>query len=253
MQNLSILAKSVAMTMVKHSPAILSGLAAGGVVATAIMAVRATPEATRRLEALDLEAEGEAPVLIQDKIFAVWDLYLPAAGFGTLTITAILLSSRIQSKRLAMAVSAYSMAEAALHEFQDAVLETTDEKTLESVRDLVSQKTIESRPLGETNVIHTGSGETLCYDPWSARYFYSSHEELCRAQNKVNHRLINDVWVTLNELYSEIGLEHTRAGETFGWSPERLIDIRFRTMLAEERVPCIILDYVYDPTLNKYI
>ena len=247
--------KTLGLILTKNSPGILTGLGVAGVVTTAVMAARVTPQALIKLNDLDCQyrtsPELDGYPTIAEKVKSVWPLYLPAAGVGTLTITCILLANRIQANRLAVALGAYSIAETALQEYQEAVLSETGNKTFEAVKDQVAQQRIEKNPLTEPAATYRG-GETLCYEPISGRYFYSDIEHLRKSQNTLNHRLINDVWIDLNELYSEIGLEQTKMGDKLGWTPDHLIEFNFRTMLANDSTPCLVLDFAQDPTLNIY-
>ena len=255
MNGISKVGKSIAMVVSKNSPGILTGLGVAGVVTTAVMAARVTPQAMAKLADLEHEYrmsyEFEGHPTFMEKAKHVWPLYLPAAGVGTMTITCIFLANRIQENRIAVALGAYSIAETALQEYQEAVLNETGSKTFEAVKDQVAQQRIEKNPLTEPTETYRG-GETLCYEPLSGRYFYSDIEYLRKSQNTLNHRLINDVWIDLNELYSEIGLEQTKMGDKLGWSPDHLIEFNFRTMLANDSTPCLVLDFTQDPTLNIY-
>ena len=50
--------KSLQKTMRKHSPAILTGIGIAGMVATTVMAVRATPKALRMVDDKELRMES---------------------------------------------------------------------------------------------------------------------------------------------------------------------------------------------------
>ena len=261
MKGISLAAKATGRFLQRNSPQILIGIAIAGVVTTAVMAAKATPAA---IDALDEQLEEwpdnhddpdaknfDGPLFI-DEVKVVWKLYIPAVISGGLTVTAILLADRIQSNRIAAAVGAYSLAEAALAEYQDAVLRETDKKTFEKIRDNVAQTRLDGSevPL-DTQTAQTG-GSTLCYDSWTGRYFNGSVDKIQRAVNEFNHRLINDTWMTLNELYSEIGLENAASGEGVGWTPDRLVELTNQTLLSPDNVPCYVLDFRVRPKLYPY-
>ena len=103
----------------------------------------------------------------------------------------------------------------------------------------------------DTQTAQTG-GSTLCYDSWTGRYFNGSVDKIQRAVNEFNHRLINDTWMTLNELYSEIGLENATSGEGVGWTPDRLVELTNQTLLSPDNTPCYVLDFRVRPKLYPY-
>ena len=60
--------------------------------------------------------------------------------------------------------------------------------------------------------------------------------------------MLNDMYVSLNELYYELGLEGTKLGEQMGWNVDRgLIDLKFSATFSADDRPCIVLDYRVPP------
>ena len=133
--------------------------------------------------------------------------------------------------------------------------ETIGEKKEKTVRDRVSKKQIEENPVNKTEVIVTGKGKTLFFEPLSHRYFYSDMEKIKRAENKLNKDIICDPFdagVTVNEFYTEIGIPTTATGDNLGWKLGYLIDIYPSAQMAEEESehegePCIVLNYSNPP------
>ena len=102
----------------KHSPAILTGVAVVGVVTTTVMAAKAAQRSKTIVDQY-VDQDAEQPVETPDiltKAKLTWKIWLPTVSSGAMTITAIVMANRIQSKRLALAIGAYSLAEAALNE-----------------------------------------------------------------------------------------------------------------------------------------
>ena len=96
-------------------------------------------------------------------------------------------------------------------------------------------------------VIMTQSGNTLCYDPYSGRYFKSDMETLKRAITRLNKTMLEQMSVSLNDLYYEIGLKETKTGELIGWNiSSDIINDSYESMLADDGTPCIVLDF-YNP------
>ena len=89
--NLQRFAQRSKIYLRKASPTILSGLGAAGVIATSVLAVRATPKALRKIRA-DSKVNHDGDPEAYSKLEAVrsaWVCYIPAAISGTATIFCI--------------------------------------------------------------------------------------------------------------------------------------------------------------------
>ena len=63
--------------------------------------------------------------------------------------------------------------------------------------------------MNSREIILAGTGEVLCYDMSSGRYFQSTIEDIKRAENRVNKDLIHFMSASLSMFYEEIGLPPT--------------------------------------------
>lgn len=89
-----------------------------------------------------------------------------------------------------------------------------------------------------------GDGETLCYDAVSGRYFKSKIDRIKRAENEINRRMRDEMYISLNEFYYEIGLPPIKLGDDIGWNiDEGYLDLRFSSQLAENDEPVFVIDY----------
>ena len=97
-----------------------------------------------------------------------------------------------------------------------------------------------------SNVVEKGN--TLCYDSISGRYFKSDIEKIKKAENELNKKMLNEMYLSLNEFYDELGLRPTSLGNELGWNiDDGLIDIHFSSQLSEDDQPCLVLDYCVAP------
>lgn len=224
-----------------HSPAILTGLGIAGMIFTVVEAVRATPKALLMIE----EATEDIPEpKVVDKVKACWKCYIPAAVGGAASIAVLIFANRAGEQQRAALSAAYTLAETSLSEYRHKVEEKFGKRKEESVCDDIAKDKIAANPLSSKEVIVTGKGECLCYDSISGRYFKSEVEALRRAENVLNLRLRNEMFISLNELYSEINLPPIDAGEKLGWNIDKgYIELRFTYGPAENDEPCLILTY----------
>lgn len=237
----------VKTTLDKNSPAILTGIGITGMIATTVIAVKATPKALMLIDKAENEKCEELTVLETVKV--AWKPYIPAVVSGTVSVACIIGANSVNAKRNAALATAYKLSEEALSIYKDKVIETIGEKKEKTIREKVAQEKIDRDNIETKSVIVAGSGTTLCYDSISSRYFNSDMESIRRAVNNVNERLISQDYVALNELYSELGLEHVSIGWNIGWniSSDGLIEIDYSSAIAKDGRPCLVLNYEVEP------
>ena len=254
-QVLSKAFRDMKLSLSKHSPEILIGMGITGMLTTTVLAVKATPKALSLIEQKksELDVDKLTPV---ETIKTTWKCYIPAALSGTAAIACIIGSNSVHAKRYSALATAYKLSETAFSEYRDKVVETIGEKKERTVRDKVSKEQVENNPVHKTDIIFTGKGNTLCFDPLSHRYFYSDLEKIHRAVNKLNYEINTnpfDNGVTVNDFYYEIGLPGTLTGETMGWDLRTgMIKIYPSAQMVEEGEehegePCMVLNFENPP------
>lgn len=259
-QALSKFARDMRRSLSRHSPELLMGIGIAGMITTTIVAVKATPKAVRLLEEKkrELEVEKLTPVEV---VKTTWKCYAPAAVSGVASIACLVGSHSVNVRRNAALATAYKLSETAFTEYRESVAETIGEKKEKVVRDRMSEKQVKDNPVSKTDIIVTGRGKTLFFEPLSHRYFYSTIEHIKRAENKLNKDIITDPFdagVTVNDFYSEIGIPTTATGDNLGWKLGiGLIDIYPSAQMAEEGSehegePCIVLNY-YNPPKYEFL
>lgn len=245
--NVSKLIKGVQAFTTKHSPEILTGIGIVGMVTTTILAVRETPKALMLISDAAYEKE-DCELTTAEKIKACWKCYVPAAVTGAVSIACLVGASSVNLRRNAALATAYKLSETALTEYREKVIETVGEKKERLVRENIDKDHLEKNPVTNNNVIVTGNGDTLCYDSLFGRYFNSDIDKIKRAINELNRELIMDNYVSLNDFYDRLDLDHIEIGDDLGWNvDDGLIDIDFGSQLASNGRPCITLNYTIAP------
>lgn len=229
----------------KHAPTILTVLGAGGVISTAIFTARAVIAAQNDVKALNDRTKVE---VFQDS----WAYFVPPVVSGVLTITCIVASNRISLSRQAAIAGAYTIAENALKAYETKIVDTLGEKQHVKIMDSIAEDYVRDHPLVVADVVHTGNGQSLCYDTLSGRYFRSEIEKLKAAQNQLNHELLGTHWMSLNDFYQCVGIDNIELGEDVGWTPDRLLEIYFTAMVAETGEPCVVMQYQVKPKWGDY-
>ena len=231
----------------KHSPEILTGIGIAGMITTTVMAVRATPKALILIEERKEEI-GAEKLEVMDMVKTTWMCYIPAAITGTLSVACLIGASSVNARRNAALATAYTLSESALKDYQGKVIEMFGEKKNEAVKDAVAKDKVEKNPVVTREVIITEKGNTLCYDAISGRYFKSDIEKIKKAECELNRQMLDDMYVSLNDFYYEIGLDSVKLGDELGWNVDSgYIDLSFSSQLASDGTPCLVIDYSVAP------
>ena len=251
--NLTAAAKSIKGVLERHAPEILTGIGVAGMVTSTVLAVKATPKACLLINDRKDELEVEK-LPVTELVKTTWKCYIPAVVTCGASIACLVGASSVNFKRNAALATAYKLSEAALSEYKDAVIETIGEKKEQSVRDKVAEERLKKNPVSKSEIIVTGNGTTLCYDPVGNSYFKSNIQQIESAKNKLNARMLSENYVSLNDFYDELGIGPTKLGDDLGWDiyKDGLVDIAFSSQLAEDGTPCLVMDYSVAPRYEYY-
>lgn len=247
--------KSVGHAFRKRAPEILTGVGIGGMITTTVLAVRATPEALRRIDAEKRRLKREK-LTVMETVRIAGTVYIPAAVTGAVSTACLVGASAVNGRRNAALATAYGLAESSLRDYRAKVVETIGERRETNVLEAVDRERLEKNPPSATEIaLAEGCGKTLCYDAMFGRYFYSDMESLRRAENKLNRQMstMSEPYISLNEFYMEIGLPPVDIGDSLGWNVDRgMIELRFSSQLANGRVPCLVMSYAVVPEYDYY-
>lgn len=245
--DLSALVKSVRAGMKKHTPEILTGVGIAGMITTTVMAVRATPKALILIEDKKKEADVDE-LTAAETLKAAYKCYIPAAITGVASVACLVGASSVNARRNAALAAAYTLSESTLKDYQEKVIETIGEKKEQSVRDAMAKDKMDKDPVTNREVLITGKGKTLCYDAVSGRYFECDIDLIKKAEAKLNTRIRDEMYISLNDFYYEIGLTSVRLGDELGWNiNDGYIELSFSSQLAEDGRPCLVVDYLVAP------
>lgn len=242
-------AESFWLGMKKHSPTILTGIGIAGMITTTILAVQSTPKALRLLEEkkADISETEKLPPI--EVVKAAWKVYVPAVLTGILSTVCLIGANSVNQRRGAALAAAYSLSESALKEYREKVVETIGKKKEQAIRDDIAKDRVAANPVRE--VVVTDRGSTLCYDSLSGRYFKSDIETLRRTVNDLNHRMRDEMFISLNDFYCAVDnpdLGPTKLGDRLGWNIDKgYIDLGFSSQLTSDGAPCLVLDYTVVP------
>lgn len=241
-ESLMKVARSLEKELVKRSPEILTAIGISGFIFSGISAVKATPKALRIIDQKEMDENRRLSK--PEVVCATWKCYAAPVLTGVLSAGCIIGSNRIGAKRRAALMAAYTISETALKEYQEKALEVVGKKKEQEIRDAVAKDKIANNPVSGKEVIVTGKGESLCFEPLSSRYFTSDIETIRRVVNDLNREMRDAMCISVNELYDALELRHTELGDSLGWNIEKgYIELDFSTQLSEDGRPCLVIGH----------
>lgn len=255
----------------KKSPAILTGFCVAGIATLAAMIVKPKVQKimdTHRGKVQDLEgteSDPEAVKEIKKDIMAdtakeLAKATVPTVIFAGATAACAIGANSINTRRIAAVSAAYEITSRALSDYKEKVEEIVPKKAKE-IKEAVVKKDIQSDPVpvNEDHIYSTGKGDVLCKDKYTKVYFRSSMDEIEKAINRMSARVRDESWVTLADLYYEIGLRTEKipaVANDIGWHDSDLIEGNLPIMAVAclddtGTIPVIGLDYEVDPFFKE--
>lgn len=256
-----------------NSPLLLTAVGATGVITTAVLASKATVKAVnvldreeaRRVE-LEIRTHTEGlPVTKREKLDLVWKLYIPAVVSGTMTCSCIIAANVIGNRRAVALAAAYSLSERALSEYKDLVdyredlfdeykekvKEKVGEDQAKAIQDEVTQERINKTIPPLATIM--GTGDSLCHDAFTNRYFMCNKETIRKAANDINYQILKSDWATLSDFYKIVNLEPTSVSDEMGWNGENPCEVLFAAIETPDGQPCLSYDFAFTPIRHPWV
>lgn len=185
-------------------------------------------------------------------------LYIPAVLMGGASIASIIAANTINIKRLTATSAALTATEEAFRTYRDNVVKQIGERKASEVLERVHRESMEEKPIKSpehpegTQVIVTNAGDTLCFDQWGGHYFKSSIDKIKNTINNLNFKLTREDWVTVNDLYFELGIPRSKMGDEMGWDIQRgQLEPIYSSILGTDdngqETPIFVIDWLRGP------
>lgn len=236
----------------KHSPEILVVSGVVGVVASAVMACKATTKLDGILaeskdtidkynnyvdekgyseEYSEEDHKNDLKIVRVQSGLKVVKLYAPAVVLGTLSITAILAGHNITRKRNVALAAAYTAVDGAFKEYRGRVVERFGEALDKELRYNIKTKEVEEVVQNEDGT-ETVVKKTVDYVDTMPSQYAKFFDETClgwtkdreynmmtliNQQKAANILLKKKGYLFLNDVYEMLGFERTKAGQIVGW------------------------------------
>ncbi len=257
-KNLNSLFHRSKLHLKRASPTILTYVAAIGVVATSVMAVKATPKAMMLLEHATDEKGEELTKL--EVVRVAGPVYIPALAIGVSTISCIFGANVLNKRNQASLISAYAMLSESYQQYRRAANTVYGEDADSKIKAQMAKDTYISDGWGYSVYspdLDSESEKILCYDLFSQRYFTSTMAAVLNAQYHVNRNLQLRGEVSINEFYEFLGIDKIENGNNIGWSINELIeggimwlDFDNKHTVMDDGLECCVISALWNP--NKF-
>ena len=250
------LTRKMKLWLRKSSPTILSFLAAGGVVGTTVLAVKATPKAVKKLKEknLDKQAMPRSRKAVET-VLTCWPCYIPTCASGLATIVCIFGANTLSKKNQAALLSAYAMLDQSYKSYRHAAKEVYGEDADDKIRAVAAKEMIvDANGYRVYAPELDNSDKVLFYDVYSNRYFTSTLAAVINAQYHLNRNFALGKDCSVNDFYEFLGLEKATDGDDVGWPSTQMFEdgimwIDFDNCLTklDDGMECYVITSMYEP------
>ena len=234
----------------KNGPTILTCVGGVGVIATTVMAVKATPKAMQLIKAAE-EKKGEK-LTRMDTIQATAMTYTPSVLLGIATIASIFGANALNKRSQAALMSAYALVDQTFRDYKTHVENEYGEEANTHIREKIAKdQYVEQKT-------ELGGDSKLFYDFYSGRYFNSTMEKVLAAEFVLNRQIILGECAYLNDFYQELGIPFIDIGDEVGWSRGHMcetygqewVDFNHQDVAQDDGLECCIITFMQDPAIN---
>ena len=233
-----------------NASTILTCLGSIGVIATSVIAVKATPKALKLLETAK-EEKGEELTSFE-VIRTAGPIYIPAIITGVSTIACIFGANVLNKRSQAALMSAYALLDNSYKDYKKKVVELYGEEADREVKSSIAKDKYE-----ETDV-KVDDTKKLFFDFYSSRYFESTDEIVRKAEYDLNRELSIMSYASLNDFYDLLKIEKIDGGDDLGWSADKnfeyycqsWIDFAHEKVVMDDGLECCIIHIQIEPTFG---
>lgn len=239
--------KPVVKSVEKHAPEIMIGIGVAGLIGDIFMTAKIAPKADRKLKKAEFQ-KGE-PLTKTEAVKEVGRDFVPIILIALISTLSIVCGARDMQKRTAAMAAMYTIAETALADYKNQVVEVVGEEKEKEITKKADERRAEkifTAQKSDVQVIDPYRNYQKFYDLYRGIMFYSSETAIDKAVNSLN-RIINEgSSVTLNDFYYELGLDPVEFGNDIGWEGRNLIDIRYGAF-RKDGIPISTTNFKYNP------
>lgn len=246
----------------KNIPFILSILGSMGVIATAVLAVNATPKAIEKIKKDSLiNHDGDPNAYTKiEAIKSAWSFYILPTVIGVSTITCIFGATILNNKIQKSLIGVYMLTNESFKKYKEKLKELYGEEANNKIIDeLVKEQSKDvyiSCPgitsAYSTNFDNSNEERHLFYDEFSKRYFESTFNQVIQAEYHFNRNWSFYGQGMINDFYNFLGIEPVEVGDDLGWYMEdglMWVDFNHHKTVMDDGLEVYTIEFVFEPRL----
>ena len=250
------LIKSVKGTLGKYTPEILITTGVIGYGLSLVLTAKAAKKTDAALKEADkytVDKSNRKAVLV-GQFNHLLPIYAPAVSAFMLSTACVVGAHTVSKRRQAAVVGLYTIAERTIRSYEKHITKELSNDQAAIIENNVRTDRLE---YATNSPIAVAPARNLYFDTYTGRYFEGgSLEDIRGVQNTLNERLMSEMFIPVNDLYYELGLEPTGAGDQIGWDiGHGHIEFKFATKMVVAtgagvtpmETPCVVIDYVVQP------
>lgn len=234
----------------RNASTILTCIGGAGVLATSVMAVKATPKALNLIKDAK-EKKGEELTKLE-VIKVASPAYIPSILIGASTLACIFGANALNKRQQAGLMSAYALLDRSYKDYKHKVEDVLGREKEEEIRHEIAKDAYKE------NDIRVEDDTILFYDEFSKRYFESTLYKVQFAEYMINRDIQMMGWATLNDFYEMLDIPPIEGGEVLGWSEggnlarywQSWIDFSHSTTVMDDGLECKILSLFMEPYIG---
>lgn len=275
----------------EHASTILTCIGATGVIATTILAVKATPEAMKIIEAerakkskivketfyADNKKIQHDKVVIEDltpyeKFKIAWKPYIPAFLTGLGTISCIFGANILNKRTQASLMSSYLLLSKYFNEYKCEANNTyvleEGKNANQTIQKSLFERKIKKDPPKDISV---NNDEMLVYLPLYATthfndgYITTSKDTMLNLEKRINDEMDKEGYICINKIYTWLGINERELpawGWQYGWvkldnidpSDNYRISIELsKCTLDDNSLDCWFVDVICPPEMQNFV
>lgn len=208
----------IVRSLLKVAPTVLTAISTVGTLATAYFSHEDTKRAMHILDNYKSGfADPNVKIPIKDEIRITGKCYWRTALSVAITIASGIAANRLSAAQIATLTATVGYLAA---DRKQIVENLRGELSSSHANEIIGPKHLDSDDAWWTpssTIEETGKGDTLCFESFSGRWFYSSIDEVDLALKHIRERFRDGEYLCMNDLYKELGICVTSLGYEFGW------------------------------------
>lgn len=240
--------------VVKHSNAILTGTGIALMIGAVTITVPVTIKAKQVVEERKQEAEeAQKPFTKKDVVKETWKYYALPTALVILSGSCFVAAHKLDAKKAGQILSALSLSENAYQKLKSSVKEAVGEEKMAEITNKMHSDEVKNLPSNGKEIALVEGDGTLFLEPTSQRLFKSDINDVKTAINRLNERMFDECYITLNDLYDALGLNTTTIGDYLGWdiNSEGTIQVNFEPHLDSKDRQILYIYFDNAPMYHK--